>query len=1072
MMRSETYKKHTPLEHILARPDTYVGSIETDIDTQWVLDDSGKMIRKQIEHIPGLYKIYDEILVNALDQCTIDKTIDAIKIEVNQEKGSISIMNTGNGIPVEIHPEYKVYTPELIFGELLTSSNYDDNVKRTTGGRNGYGAKLANIFSTLFEVETVDVQNQLKYVQTFSNNMKNKTKPSITKKKCSNGYAKFTFTPDLPRFGMKSLTGDIVSLFEKRAYDACACTPSTVKVFYNGKQLSVKSFEKYCELYIGSKQTVPRILESSPCKRWEICVAPSDSFKQVSFVNGINTSHGGSHVESVLRQIITKLTEYIQNKHKCTNIRSQFIKDHLFIFVKCTLVNPTFSSQTKTECTSKYSTFGSKFEVDDEFIKKLSKLSIVNDIVALAKHKEMRELNKTDGKKHGIIKSIPKLDDANRAGSSISHKCTLILTEGDSAKTFAISGLSVVGRDYYGVFPLKGKLLNVREATAKQLLDNAEINQLKQILGLQQGKKYNSLNELRYGSIMIITDADVDGSHIKGLIVNFIHHFWPSLMEHDFIKSMITPVIKANKGNKTEVFYNLSEYTEWKNTHSGWNIKYYKGLGTSTANEAKEYFRNLQNSTVVYENTEECTKNIELAFKKTMADERKSWIQSSIKNQQVIPHDKKIIKYSEFINKDLVWFSIADVVRSIPCMVDGMKPSQRKVLHACRLRANTEIKVSQLAGFISTKTSYHHGENSLMGAIVSMAQDFVGSNTYNLLLPKGQFGTRLMGGKDSASPRYIFTKLSEHANKLFMKQDDDILAYLNDDGFKIEPKYFVPTLPVVLINGGEGIGTGYSSNIPSYNPVDIKENIKLILTDKSPNEIHPWYPKFKGTISKVSDTSYLVTGVYSLKRGVIEVTELPIGKWTNDYKEFLDGLVDTTIESYENHSTEEDVHFKIKMKDAESVNVVKTFKLTSTINTSNMHLFNSEGRIHKYTNPNEIIGEFVQIRLEYYEKRKKHFLAKMKRDQTILNEKIRFIHMIINEELIIFKKKKEEITKQLHSLKFKTVDGSYDYLLKMEIYNLTSEKISEYETTQTKLNNDIQSLSTKTPKSLWEEDLA
>lgn len=1078
MSRSNEFKKHTPLEHILARPDTYVGSVQADTEKHWVLNhENDRMEQKLITHVPGLYKIFDEILVNAIDQCTIDETIDNIKVVIDKKSGTISVTNSGRGIPVEIHPEYNVYIPELIFGELLTSSNYDDTKERTTGGRNGYGAKLANIFSTSFEVDTLDVQNGLHYTQTFSNNMKNKTKAKITKSKATKGYASFTFTPDLSRFGMKQLDDDIIALFEKRTYDACACTPHKVKVFYNGTHINVKNFEKYVDMYIGNKTVTPRVHESSTCGRWEICIAMSpDGYKQVSFVNALNTSSGGSHVDSINRQIILKITEYIQLKHKGMTVKPQFIKDHLFVFVKSVLVNPTFSSQTKTECTSRFGSFGSRMDIDDECIKKIAKLGIINEVVALAKHKEMRELNKTDGKKKCTIKDIPKLDDANKAGTQQSNKCTLILTEGDSAKTFAISGLSIIGRDHYGVFPLRGKMLNVREATAKQLLENAEINAIKQIMGLQNGKKYKDTSELRYGSIMIITDADADGSHIKGLLLNFIHHFWPSLMDiqPNFIRSMITPIVKATKGRELKEFYTMNDYNEWKASGStGWHVKYYKGLGTSTASEAKEYFKNMKKNTVEYKKDPLSDASIDLAFKKTLADDRKKWIVDSISSNVTLSHDQKCISYSEFINKDLVWFSVADVIRSIPSMVDGLKPSQRKVLYACRLRTNTEIKVSQLAGFISTKTSYHHGEQSLMGAVINMAQNYVGSNTYNMLLPKGQFGTRLMGGKDAASPRYIFTKLSEHATSLFKKEDDAILTYLDDDGQRIEPKYFVPTLPLILINGGEGIGTGYSSSVPSYNPDDIKKCIKKIIMDKPCSDIHPWYPNFLGTITKTTETSYTVRGVFDIAEGKLNITELPIGKWTNDYKEFLDTLIDTKIVSYENHSTDDSVLFKIRMKTTGLTDddIIKQFKLSSTINTSNMHLFDADCNIKKYTSPIDIIRDFVKVRMEYYNKRKIHMLKKMENECSILNQKIRFIKMIVDNKLIVSRKKKDAISAELKVLKFAVIDGSYDYLLKLEIYNLTDERIEELNANHSKLRTTCDNLKELSKEQLWLNDL-
>ena len=1080
------YQKLSQLEHIITRPDTYVGSLEKETTKQWVLNE-GKtaMIQKDIEHVPGLDKIFDEILVNAIDQSTIDKTVDTIKVNIDNEKNEISISNNGKGIPIAMHETENMYIPELIFGELLTSSNYDDNEKRTVGGRNGYGAKLANIFSESFDLEVIDVDSQQKFSMTWTNNMKDKTKAKITKSKNSKGLVKITFKPDLAKFKLKSLTSDIISLFERRVYDACATTPDNVSVYYNGTKLGYKNFEKYVDLYIGSKKEMQRIYDHS--SRWSVCVCYSqEGYKCVSFVNGIATSNGGTHVDYVNKQIINKIIEKASQKNSGTQIKSNFVKEHMFVFVKATLENPSFNSQTKTECTSKVQSFGSKYECSEDFTKKLLKLGIMEEALSLAKHKEQRELNKTDGKKRSTIKGIPKLDDANKAGTSESHKCELFLLEGDSAKTFAVSGLSEVGRDYVGLFPLRGKLLNVRDASVQQLANNAEINNIKQIIGLQHGKKYTNLNELRYGKIDILTDADHDGSHIKGLIINFIHHFWPELLEMGFISSMITPIIKAVKGSTHLEFYTMSDYNEWKESlpfeeRKKYNIKYYKGLGTSTAKEAKQYFRNKLKNTVNYvgdESTKDC---IELAFKKDKTDARKDWIQNGIKRNEALEYSDQIqnISYYDFINKDLIWFSISDLKRSIPSAIDGLKPSQRKVIYASRKRSNTEIKVSQLGAYVANESSYHHGEQSLNGTIINLAQDYVGSNNINLLEPIGQFGTRLLGGKDHASPRYIFTRLTKQCLDMFHKDDDPVLNYLDDDGTLIEPEYYVPKLPLVLINGAEGIGTGYSSFVPCYNPDDVKKNVQRLLQNKELKHMKPWYNNFKGSIEATNEAEdhYTTKGIYKiLSHNTLEITELPIGKWTQDYKEFLDSLLDNKIKSYNNNCSETEVNFVIKMESSDLKkmkpdDIYKEFRLTSTLSLKNMHLFDGKGNIKKYTSPLEIIRDFAEVKLVYYTKRKEYLIDKHTKQMTLLKNKVKFVSLITKEELVIFKKRKEVINSELQFLKFDKLDDSYDYLLNMKIYSLTEEQIVSLEKEYNQIKSVLKDIKETSIHDMWEADL-
>ena len=693
--------------------------------------------------------------------------------------------------------------------------------------------------------------------------------------------------------------------------------------------------------------------------------------------------------------------------------------------------------------------------------------------MALAKHKEMRDLSKTDGKKRNSLKGIPKLNDANKAGTSQSMKCTLILTEGDSALATAIAGIGVVGRDYYGAFPLRGKLLNVREATASQLVNNAEINALKQILGLQQNKVYNNISELRYGKVLILTDADVDGSHIKGLIMNFFHYFWPSLFENDnFVSAMITPVLKLSRGQQRKEFYSLAEFKEWNKTHptDGWSMKYYKGLGTSTTAEAKEYFKNMDKNVVNYRKTPESDDSLVLAFKKDKADNRKSWIVEGIVKNETLDYNEKTFGVDDFIHKDLIWFSIADVQRSIPSAIDGLKPSQRKVVYAGRKRgSNSEIKVSQFGSYVATETSYHHGEQSLIGTIVGMSQTFVGSNNYNLFEPNGQFGTRLMGGKDAASARYIFTRLSKNGISLFNKKDDPVLKYVEDDGKIVEPEYYVPLLPLVLVNGSEGIGTGYSCAVPAYNPKDIANNIRQCMNGCAMKHMIPWYQGFTGTIEDNENGTFTTHGVWKkTAKHLVEITELPIGRWTQDYKEFLDSLIDTKISNYENHCTESTVRFVLRMLVEFNP---KDFKLTTSISTKNMHLFNHKQTITKYESPLEIINEFTQLRLKMYRKRKKHMMDILQLEQKILKNKVRFVSEIVDEQLVIFAKKKSDIDSLLNKNKYDLIDDKYDYLLNMKIYTFTSEKIDELKKQYTEKQTDVNWLESQSESDLMNSDL-
>ena len=904
----EKVKKVSHLEHILLRPDSYVGPTTVTADSYWLLDGT-KFSQKQVKYAPALLKIFDEVLVNAIDRNSVyPKDVKVIKVKVDRETGLISVENNGplGGISVEMHAEEEVWNPELTFGHLLTSTNYDDNSQRVVGGRNGYGAKLANVYSKMFNVTIKDPVNKKKYSQTWENNMKTCNKPKIGSHAASTSSVTISFLPDWGKFGMKGMDDDIYKIIEKRVWDAAFCTNTTCKVSFQGVDIKGPSTEDYMKMYLPEGTLVHTV--TTP--RWSVSVASSDSgFQQVSFVNGICTTKGGTHVDYVANMLSHGIIEDLAKKIK---LRPQQVKNTLFVMVKATLVNPSFSSQVKSECTLKSQNFGSQFEPPKNFVKMCLKTGIHDEVMTLSKVREEKELKKTDGgARRSKITGIPKLDDANLAGTARSDQCTLILTEGDSAKALAIAGLSVVGRDRYGVFPLRGKCKNVRDASVNQLMANEEFNNIKKIVGLQQGKTYSSLKELRYGHLMIMTDADHDGSHIKGLILNMLHYFWPSLLDLGFVVSMVTPILKASKGKESKWFFTETSYRRWSQEadRKSWKIKYYKGLGTSTAQEAKEYFKGIDGLTVGFTVDEKTDESMILAFDKTKADSRKLWLtENSKSNHEVDYGSVKKLSISNFVHLDLVNFSLADVKRSIAHMCDGLKPSQRKVMFACFKRnLNNEMKVAQLAAYVSETTAYHHGEVSLAETIVKLAQDYVGANNMNYLEPGGQFGTRLLGGKDASQTRYIFTKLMPDTRRLFDPQDDPLLNYLNDDGKPIEPDYYIPVWPTVVINGTEGIGTGFSSSVPPFNPKDIQANILRAIEGKAMKKMSPWFKGFTGTIRPDGD-SWIAEGVYKNGR----VTELPPGRWTQDFKEHLDAMVDKrVISGYKNNSTTDDVNFEV-----------------------------------------------------------------------------------------------------------------------------------------------------------------
>ena len=1535
----------------------YIGSVTKNSIELWVYN-GDKMEKKNVDIASGLYKIFDEILVNASDhhirlKCeNVNDQVTQIKVNIDQENNEISIYNNGEGVPIQMHPEHNIYIPELIFGNLLSSGNYNDDEKKIVGGTNGIGSKATNIYSSKFIVETVDAVTKKKYIQEFSNNMFDKQPPKITK--CSTKpYTKITFQPDLKKFGMNKLDDDIVSLMTKRVYDLTAITHSTVNVYFNDKRIECKTFEKYVDLYLGAKNEKERIYEKVN-DRWEIIVATSEDeeFEHVSFVNGIYTYKGGKHVDYVSTHIANKLSKYLANRGRNKlHIKPEYIKKNMFLFLHCYIENPSFSSQTKEELTTASKDFGSKCIVSDKFIEKLSKTDIVERSLALGQHKnDLNLASKTENKKQKSIR-VPKLDDAIWAGTNKSQECTLILCEGDSAKATAIAGLSVVGREKFGVFPLKGKPINVRDLKPKKnetmedvILKNEEVKNIIKIMGLQlyeftvsdNGKKssakktrkiYKDTSELRYGKIMLFSDQDsvagdtplllkknekiyietierinsewnehtngkeygksnceiwtengwtkinkvirhkvskkmyrvlthtgivdvtedhslllddkteiapknckiedkllhsyplfnnckvdipddledltvkdlqkiarkikmkrilyhkkqelieklkdyknhctielneyidinedeafvmglfwadgtsgiykwkymyknknrpcaytynrtsynwaisnndlellektkgilesiydyefkilkvnnkngvnqsyklmmngcsktkdivekytnlfyyknqhpkykngnkyipscilnastnirekfleglyagdgnghniydkkasltvdieskisaqcvfflckslgyevsinynpkksniyslmltkgtqqwhphkikkiielpneeqyvydletenhhfqagigqmivhnTDGFHIKGLLLNMINSLWPELSEvKDFITSLPTPIVKVSKGKQVIPFYSLTDFEKWKESTNtkGWSHKYYKGLGTSTAQEGKEYFRSYEKELVKYNQKDEgCIAALKMAFEggKDRANERKEWL-SNYDMENIIEPKQKEVSYKEFINKELIHFSNYDCIRSIPSVCDGFKPVQRKIMFSSFKRnMKSDVKVAQFSGYVSEHSAYHHGEMSLQGAIIKMAQNFVGSNNINLLFPSGQFGTRNGGGDDHASPRYIFTRLEEITASIFNKLDEPLYEYLDDDGQKIEPQWYLPLIPMILVNGTKGIGTGFSTDVPCYDPLDLVKNIRRLLEEEEVEEMMPWYRGFDGEIKQIEDQKFECRGKYEIVNDTtFKITELPIGTWTQKYEEILDGLViDSSVKDAKkkkmqcitdfdkgNGCTDTKVEFVIKMPKArltaykkDKDKLEKDFKLVTTINTTNMHLYNEKLQLRKYNNVEDILKEFYELRLDYYLKRKVYWLIKIKKELDIMAAKIRFIQFVREQKIDIRKPEEDiiEILEENNFPKFSNKESSlmkeedeinedelnYDYLLRMQIRTLTQKVMEKMMKEHEMRMAEYKELEKKSNKDLWKEDL-
>jgi DNA topoisomerase-2 len=1110
-----TYQMKSDIEHVLTAPDTYIGSVEIAAETKWVFNSEAHAIEQAtVEFLPGLLKLFDEAVVNCRDHVIRTKTAGAehlvTRIEVTiAEDGTITLLNDGNGIDVAKHPTHDLWIPEMVFGHLRTSTNYNREEKRIVGGKNGYGVKVIFIWSADATVETVDHTRGLKYVQQFSNNLDVIHPPKITKAKSAKPYTKITFLPDYARFGLPAgLSDGMRAVMHRRVYDIAAVTDPSVKVKLNGVLLPVRQFHQYVDLYVGPKSTTPRAYEQ-PNARWEYAVAltPNEEFVHVSFVNGIHTPKGGKHIDYILGQITRKLIEYIDKKKK-VRVSPSAIKEQLVLFLRCDLENPTFQGQAKEEMSSPYASFGSRCEVSDKFVEKLANMGVMTRACAINTVKQHKAVERNDGAKTRHVTGVPKLKDAEFAGTAKSHLTTFIITEGDSALASLTSGMTSEDRETFGIWPARGKLLNVRNVVHAKLAGNETYADLKKILGLEANRAYATQEEvdkhLRYSRVRFLTDQDLDGTHIKGLFVNFFHALWPQLAAlPGFLGYMNTPIVTATKRNVEHSFYHMSQYHTWQQAEPAahtWAIKYYKGLGTSSKKEFQRYMR--ERNFKLFAHTGAASNDaIDMAFNGKRAADRKKWLSNPDEaKEQFVDPELALVPYEEFVNKDLILFSIYNNERNIANVVDGLKTSLRKIVHdAFRRNLTKEIKVAQFSGSVSEHTHYRHGEEALNKSIISLNQTFLGSSNVNLLQPSGQFGTRMMGGSDAAAPRYIFTSLAAHTRLIFPARDDPVLAYQTEDQDVVEPVVFAPIIPTVLVNGSHGIGTGHSSDVPCYNKYQVMDAVAAMLRGETyATPFLPFYETFRGNILPLNANTFLVKGCY-VETGpdALIVTELPVGTWTQPYFEWLQKTIALTSDEKEKNPLKEAVKNVVDKSTDEVVEIHVTFHkgklaelsaqstgegtcanavekllhLTDQISTGNMTLFDSNERLRRYDTVQDILQDFFVFRYDVYGKRKVHEVASLKDQASLVGNKLRYIEATLTDRIDLRRKTPEQIEAMLEGDRFDKVEGTYRYLTNLPMDAVSEAKVARLQQEHKALGEQLAATELETVEHAWLAEL-
>jgi DNA topoisomerase-2 len=964
--------------------------------------------------------------------------------------------------------------------------------------------------SKYFIVETQDEKAGLHFTQTWRDNMSIVDPPIVTKRS-GKGFTKVTFLPDYAAFNMSGLTEPVIGILQKYVYDIAMMTK--VLVHFNGNPVPIKSLVDYAKCFVTDLKSSNDILhiytENSSKESSEIVILPSRPTVTIAFTNGIPNPEGGVHVDAWSRDIFSSLTSKINPSTKDgPKLTMAEVKSYFSIFVSCSLDNPSFASQEKSKLTAPKPE--TTFNISH--LNKMMKWDVITKIKDLLDSKLLHAQKKLLEGPRKAHPNVKKLEDANLAGTSEGHSCILIYCEGDSAKTFAVAGIErgigegdtiKRGRDFFGILSSGGKILNVRNADYNKIGNNEGIQMLIQSLGLEVSTPKvdytidSNFYRLRYGGLMIITDADDDGIHIEGLCHNFFHSLFPSLMKRKtpFITSMKTPLVRVDlKNGDIKNFYTQRAFKEFQDINSSLikgKPKHIKGLGTNDDAATIQCFGQRIIHFVDDENVDE---KMEKAFRKNQANARKDWITSFDPEGTICMDDENAKNIestvTDFIDNELVIFSMANCERSLPNMVDGNKQSQRKIMHTLISQNLTcdksEKKVYRIAGDVAGLTEYSHGEQCLCDTITGMAWDFVGSNNIPLLDPCGQFGSRLAMGKDAASARYIYTKQQGIVPYIFRPEDLPILTYIQGEDSTIEPEYYVPIVPLILINGVRGgIGTGFSSKIPAYNPLDILtclriwiknnleslENIGEVIISDLP-EIVPWYQGFTGKIEKVNG-KYISSGIVKkLDEKTSEITELPIGMSTDKFRVKLTELrAKGTIVDFKDYSSKTRVHFIVTENSEGFSCTVKNLGLTASLCTTNMVAFDEKGKIHRYNTVDEIIYDFAQTRLKYYNIRKDNSLKTLGNQLIASTSKRRFVEEVISNVIEVYRKKRTDIISILEERKYPLHDGKYDYLLKMPIDSFTEDMIHKLDGTIEKINSEIQYIENTSSRQMWSKEL-
>jgi len=963
--------KKDQISHVLERPSMYVG--DTAVSKKYITvfsEEEGKLKYKAVTWPNACFKLFAEIIANASDNIIRTREYNSKlkrnelavplgKIKVTMDSTKISVENQGLPINTKYLEEYKVYNPDLIFGEFLSGTNYED--ERTGAGQNGIGAKATNIFSKKFVVKIENQPQGTIYEQTWTENMRKKNpEPEIIKNqvlKESRTTVTYWFDFDkVPSLGnIKKYPEEVFEIY--KGYCASIANACKVPIIFNKTTFDFKNIVDYCSLFYNNINDIkhnsilpfnyityyawPNKTDVMNHKNLSQTSKDGNTMPDIeaividemeesekeekiekikdSYVNGIPTIHGGIHYDgfsNVIRKkiadtynlMMTKTTKKDQSKEKdsttlitITNV-SKLIK--IIIFIN-NVVNPEFDSQTKTKLTGIGGKSRSVFKFEDiniEFTEILSNDPSSTNTWNLKKQLDKIFYSKNGRQKNDKRFSSLKVTNANHAGKAQSSKCVLYIVEGTSASAYIqkIINITENGKDFLGYMEIQGKILNQTNAGDSKKSENNKVIQLiEKTLGISRYMDFTvpeTLKNLRYGKVCILSDQDVDGNHIKALLIDLFKERYKFLLESvpDFLEYRPTPLIRIMNNSEDHLFYSQDAFEQFKKSHKNINlnrVKYYKGLGSSSDVEVEQDF--YINYTIKLINDQEADNTLKKAFATKFANERKQQLKNykpsnviiGPNEQLVVPSAKELKEKNEskfkrkpiveemtitnYIKNELIKFSFDNLRRSIPMYKDGLKDSERKIIYGLILifkidRLNKKYvqqKIPSVGASILEKLKYHHGPDIINKVIVGLCQDFKGTNNLPVAKIVGMQGNASKGPSSCAAPRYISVKPRKLFSYIYRDEDSILYDFREDEGAKIEPVNFFPVIPLHLINGVRGIATGFSTFIPSYNPNDIINWLKLRIEnelngidddnvdwEKFP-DLNPWFNKFYGNVS-------------------------------------------------------------------------------------------------------------------------------------------------------------------------------------------------------------------------------